>query len=161
MNVAKRVANTRARGIQVAVVVSAMGDTTDELLELAGRITARPPERETALLLSTGELVSAALLSMALREIGCDTAAFSGPQAGVLTDGRYLNAKILEFNAGRVKEALESGKVAVVVGFQGADARGDINTLGRVARTLRQWPWQQPWTRKSVKSTPMWTGLYS
>lgn len=130
-NVAKRVANTRARGIQVAVVVSAMGDTTDELLELAGRIAARPPERETALLLSTGELVSAALLSMALREIGCDTAAFSGPQAGVLTDGRYLNAKILEFNAGRVKEALESGKVAVVAGFQGADARGDINTLGR------------------------------
>lgn len=130
-NVAKRVANTRARGIQVAVVVSAMGDTTDELLELAGRIAARPPERETALLLSTGELVSAALLSMALREIGCDTAAFSGPQAGVLTDGRYLNARILEFNAGRVKEALESGKVAVVAGFQGADARGDINTLGR------------------------------
>lgn len=130
-NVAERIARTRDAGHQVAVVVSAMGHTTDELVKLAGEIAQSPPEREMAVLLSTGEQVSIALLTMALNARGCAAVSLTGPQAGVLTDGTHLNARIRRFDAGRVRQAVEAGKVAVVAGFQGVDDRGDINTLGR------------------------------
>lgn len=130
-NVARRVAQAVDAGHSVAVVVSAMGHTTDELVSLAKGIAAGPPEREMAMLLSTGEQVSIALLAMALNTLGCPAVSFTGPQAGVVTDGVPLNARIREFNAYRVKEALKEGKVAVVAGFQGMDRCGEINTLGR------------------------------
>ncbi|NLN06828.1 MAG: aspartate kinase [Firmicutes bacterium] len=131
LQVAQRIDRTAAAGNKVAVVVSAMGDTTDELINLAHQISPRPPEREMAMLLATGEQVSIALLSMALAKLGREAVSFTGPQAGVLTDGNPLNARIRAFSAERVKTALSEGKVAVVAGFQGADAAGEINTLGR------------------------------
>ena len=130
-NVARRVAQTTAEGNQVAVVVSAMGDTTDELVAIAKKISSYPPEREMAMLLSTGEQVSIALVAMALNALGCEAVSFTGPQAGVLTAGTPLNALIQEFRADKVKAALADGKVAVVAGFQGVDVCGEINTLGR------------------------------
>ncbi|MDW7650746.1 MAG: aspartate kinase [Bacillota bacterium] len=131
LNVARRVSQAVAAGHSVAVVVSAMGHTTDELVKLARDITARPPEREMAMLLSTGEQVSIALLAMALETTGTPAVSFTGPQAGVVTDGNPLNGRIRSFSAARVRQALEAGKVAVVAGFQGVDAEGEINTLGR------------------------------
>lgn len=130
-NVARRVAQAVEAGHSVAVVVSAMGHTTDELVSLAKSVSARPPEREMAMLLSTGEQVSIALLAMALNELGCPAVSFTGPQAGVVTDGIPLGSRIKEFNANRVRSTLEAGRVAVVAGFQGADRQGEINTLGR------------------------------
>ncbi|MBS4021635.1 MAG: aspartate kinase [Dethiobacter sp.] len=130
-NVARRVAATVKEGHRVAVVVSAMGHTTDELEALAHSVSARPPEREMAMLLTTGEQVSVSLLAMALDNLGCPACSFTGPQAGVLTDGSPLSAHIIDFNAVRIKEAVDGGKVAVVAGFQGADSRGELNTLGR------------------------------
>ncbi len=130
-NVARRVAGCARSGNAVAVVVSAMGDTTDDLLALARSVSEKPPERETAMLLTTGEQVSAALLAMALDKLGCPACSFTGPQAGILTDGVPLDARIRAFNPVKVRQALEEGKVAVVAGFQGADPDGLLNTLGR------------------------------
>ncbi|MBS4032073.1 MAG: aspartate kinase [Clostridiales bacterium] len=130
-NVAHRVAAAVDAGHSIAVVVSAMGDTTDELVSLARSVAACPSEREMAVLLSTGEQVTIALLAMALENLGCNAASFTGPQAGVVTDGSKLNSRITAFSAVRVKKALAEGKVAVVAGFQGADKDGEINTLGR------------------------------
>ncbi|NLP37652.1 MAG: aspartate kinase [Firmicutes bacterium] len=130
-HVARRVAKTAAGGNQVAVVVSAMGDTTDELLALAKQIMPNPPRRELAMLLSTGEQVSIALLAMALTALGYEAVSFTGPQAGVKTKGDHLEARIIAFEAERVKAALAAGKIAVVAGFQGARPDGEICTLGR------------------------------
>lgn len=130
-NVARRVIQTVAAGHSVAVVVSAMGHTTDELVSLAKSVSVCPPEREMAMLLATGEQVTIALLAMTLQELGCPAVSFTGAQAGVLTDGVPLNARIQQFSALSVREALQAGRVAVVAGFQGADANGEINTLGR------------------------------
>ncbi len=130
-NVARRVASVVKDGNKVAVVVSAMGHTTDELVALAHSVSARPSEREMAMLLTTGEQVSAALLAMALENLGTAACSFTGPQAGVLTDGKPLSAQIKGFEAVRVSEALAAGKVAVVAGFQGQNSKGEINTLGR------------------------------
>lgn len=129
--VAGRVAARSRAGDSVAVVVSAMGDTTDDLLALAHSVADRPPERELAMLLTTGEQVTVALLAMALDKLGVPACSFTGPQAGVLTDGVPLDARIRAFSADRVRQALAAGKVAVVAGFQGADADGELNTLGR------------------------------
>ncbi|MBT9166812.1 MAG: Aspartate kinase [Syntrophomonadaceae bacterium] len=130
-NVARRICQTVSAGHSVAVVVSAMGYSTDELVTLAKSISACPPEREMAMLLATGEQVTIALLAMALQELGCPAVSFTGSQAGVLTDGVPLNARIQQFSALRVREALQTGRVAVVAGFQGVDANAEINTLGR------------------------------
>ncbi|NLZ39102.1 MAG: aspartate kinase [Firmicutes bacterium] len=130
-NVARRVAQTASNGNEVAVVVSAMGDATDELLSLAEQITSFPPERELAMLLSTGEQISIALLTMALHKLGCEAISFTGAQAGVMTSGTHTNARICRFEAAKVLQALAAGKIAVVAGFQGVNAGGEIQTLGR------------------------------
>lgn len=130
-NIAHRIASAVEGGHSVAVVVSAMGHSTDELVALACSVSPRPPEREVAMLLSTGEQVTAALLVMALVNTGCEAVSFTGPQAGIVTDGSPLNSRIVSFTATRVKQALAEGRVAVVAGFQGADKNGEINTLGR------------------------------
>ncbi len=129
--VAKRVGETAAAGNQVVVIVSAMGDTTDDLIALARQLTQNPSRREMDMLLATGEQQSIALLAMALNEMGYAAISLTGPQAGYHTDGIFAKAKILEIAGERVKQELDNGNIVVVAGFQGIDAIGDINTLGR------------------------------
>src|SRR4249919_2887051 len=134
--VARRIARERAAGSDLVVVVSAMGDTTDELLGLAAAIPDTPDERELDMLLATGEHQSATLVSMALHALGVPAISLSGPQAGITTDGRYGRARIASIEPERVRRELDGGKVVIVAGFQGRaggeDAAGaDITTLGR------------------------------
>jgi aspartate kinase len=139
--VARRIARESAAGADLVVVVSAMGDTTDELLSLAAAITEQPDERELDMLLATGEHQSATLVSMALHALGVKAISLSGPQAGITTDGRYGKARIASIEPARVRRELDDGKVVIVAGFQGrATAAGgeendphqaDITTLGR------------------------------
>jgi aspartate kinase len=130
-NVAKRVANTKNSGNDVVVVVSAMGDTTDYLVEMAEKITKNPPKREYDLLLSTGEQISISLLSMALHEMGYKAIAFTGYQVGILTTKEHTEAKILDINTTKIFNELKKGKIVIVAGFQGVTEDGDITTLGR------------------------------
>lgn len=129
--VAKRIAWKRQQGYDVVVVVSAPGDTTDDLLERAGELTKSPSAREMDVLLATGEQMSIALLAMALNEIGCPAISLTGPQAGFQTDDHHRAAKVLNIDTTRVKQELAAGKVCIVAGFQGLDRHGDITTLGR------------------------------
>ncbi len=134
--VAKRVSQGCAAGNRMVVVVSAMGDTTDELIELAGQITARPEAREMDMLLSTGEVISSTLVTMALHELGCAAVALSGPQAGIRTDATHRKAKISGVDPSRVHRELDSGKIVVVAGFQGLTDANDVATMGRGASDL-------------------------
>jgi aspartate kinase len=134
--VARRIARERASGSDLVVIVSAMGDTTDELLGLAAAITDQPDERELDMLLATGEHQSATLVSMALHALGVAAISLSGPQAGITTDGRYGKARIASIEPDRVRREVDDGKVVIVAGFQGRaegdDVAGaDITTLGR------------------------------
>lgn len=129
--VARRIIKTRDAGNQVLVVVSAMGDTTDDLIELAKKIHAEPDDREMDALMATGEQVSSAVLAMALHAQGAAAVSMTGPQAGISTDGVHLKAKIRDINPARLKKALKEGKIVVVAGFQGLNPREDIATLGR------------------------------
>jgi len=129
--VARHVADTRAGGDGVVVVVSAMGKATDNLLELARQVSANPSGRELDMLLTTGERISSALLCMALLDLGCDAVSFTGSQVGIITDTSHTKAKILEIKGDRVREAIAQGKVAVVAGFQGVSTAKEVTTLGR------------------------------
>ena len=129
--VAKRVVATREVGNTVVVVVSAMGDTTDELLDMAGALTAQPPAREMDILLSAGERISMALLAMAVGELGVPARAYTGAQAGVLTDSKYGRASIVGVLPERIARAVQTGAVAIVAGFQGINEVEDTTTLGR------------------------------
>lgn len=131
IRVASRVKKAVERGDQVVVVVSAMGDTTDDLIGLALRLTPCPSAREMDMLLSTGEQVSIALVSMALHQLGCGAVSMTGPQAGITTDGVYAKAQITGINPERMQRELGNGNVVVVAGFQGISASADITTLGR------------------------------
>lgn len=130
--VAKRIVETKKAGNQVVVAVSAMGDTTDDLLDLAHQVTPIPDPRELDMLLTTGERTSMALLAMAIKSMGHDARSFTGSQAGMITDNQHGQARIVDVTPVRVREALEEGAVAIVAGFQGfnRDSR-DITTLGR------------------------------
>lgn len=130
-NVAERVVSYRKKGCDVVVVVSALGDTTDELIALADKINAHAPEREMDMLLSTGEQISAALLAMALHKIGLEAISFTGLQVGIVTDMRHGKARIIRINGGRIKDELKNGKVVIVAGFQGVTMNQEITTLGR------------------------------
>ena len=130
-NVAKRLVGMRQRGDEVVAVVSAMGKTTDELVGLAAALNDNPPLREMDRLLSTGEQVSMSLLAMAIEARGYKAMSFTGRQAGIETDKFHNKAKIVMVHSERVRDALERGAIAVVAGFQGVDADGDITTLGR------------------------------
>jgi len=129
--VAGRVWRTRQRNNEVVVVVSAMGDTTDELINLAHQVSPDPSPREMDQLLATGEQVSCALLTMALHETGAPAISLTGPQAGITTDGVYGKAAITGVAVARLRAELAAGKIVVVAGFQGAGPDGDITTLGR------------------------------
>ena len=129
--VAHRIAATHRAGNSVAVVVSAMGDSTDRLIELAESITSTPDPRELDILLSTGELVSCTLVTMALREIGEQAISMSGAQAGIRTDTAHGRASIVAFEAERVRRAMDAGQIVIVAGFQGVTEEMDVTTLGR------------------------------
>jgi aspartate kinase len=129
--VARRVVATAETGVQVCVVVSAMGSTTDELIELAGQVSELPHPRELDMLLTAGERISMALLSMAINDLGHDAVSFTGSQAGIVTDTRHGKARIVELRAQRVLDALTEGRIAIVAGFQGVSTASDVTTLGR------------------------------
>ncbi len=130
-SVARRIAATRDKGNQVVVVVSAMGDTTDGLVELAYQVAREPSGRELDVLLSTGEIVSSTLLTMALHSMGYQAISLSGAQAGIRTDSAYRRARILEVESKRVIRELEKGNIVIVAGFQGVTGEMDVTTLGR------------------------------
>src|SRR5712692_2085158 len=129
--VADRVVRTRRSGHDVVVVVSAMGDTTDELLGLAKQVSPNPDRRELDMLLTAGERVSMALLSMAIRELGGDAISFTGSQSGIITNDRHTDARIVEVRPFRVQDELARGRIVVVAGYQGVSYRREVTTLGR------------------------------
>ncbi|MCX6434820.1 MAG: aspartate kinase, partial [Actinobacteria bacterium] len=130
--VAARIVATKRDGNQVVVVVSAMGDTTDELIDLANQITPMPKGRELDMLLTAGERISMALLAMAISNLGHEARSFTGSQAGVITDSAHGRARIIDVTPGRIQEALKEGAIAIVAGFQGiSQDTKDITTLGR------------------------------
>ncbi len=130
--VAKRIAETKRAGNDVVVVVSAMGDTTDELIDLAHQITPLPPSREMDILLTAGERISMSLLAMAIANLGVDAQSFTGQQAGVITDEVHGKARIIDVTPSRIRTAIDSGAVAIVAGFQGVTQHtNDVTTLGR------------------------------
>ena len=131
--VARRVVDTQKAGNDVVVVVSAMGDTTDELLDLAAEVTSNvTPSRELDMLLTAGERISTAILSMAVNDLGAKAQSFTGSQAGMITDGVHGSARLVEVNPERIRESIEAGNIAIVAGFQGVHRQsGDITTLGR------------------------------
>ncbi|PZF64370.1 aspartate kinase [Curtobacterium sp. MCBD17_013] len=130
--VAKRIVQTKKAGNDVVVAVSAMGDTTDELLDLANQVTPLPSGRELDMLLTAGERISMALLAMAIKSLGVEASSYTGSQAGMLTDAQHGRARIVDVTPKRVREALDAGHVAIVAGFQGFNrTTGEITTLGR------------------------------
>lgn len=131
--VARRVVDTQKAGNDVVVVVSAMGDTTDELLDLAAEVTSNvTPSRELDMLLTAGERISTAILSMAINDLGAKAQSFTGSQAGMITDGVHGSARLVEVKPERIRESIEAGNIAIVAGFQGVHRQsGDITTLGR------------------------------
>src|SRR3954470_15763035 len=132
--VAQRIVDARRAGYDVVVVVSAMGDTTDELLDLAQQVSPLPPPRELDMLLTSGERISAALLAMAIANLGYEARSFTGSQAGVITTSAHGNARIIDITPGRIEGALSEGHIAIVAGFQGvAQDTKDITTMGRGA----------------------------
>jgi len=129
--IAERIARTAAQGNEMVVVVSAMGKATDDLVKLAHEIAEVPHAREMDMLLSAGERISMALLAMALHEMGRDAVSFTGSQAGIVTDTSHTKARIVEVKAMRIEEALSSGRIVIVAGFQGVSTDRDVTTLGR------------------------------
>ena len=130
--VAERIVETKKAGNDVVVVVSAMGDTTDELLDLAQQVCPAPPAREMDMLLTSGERISNALVAMAIASLGAEARSFTGSQAGVVTTSVHGNAKIIDVTPGRVRSALDEGSIVLVAGFQGVSQDSkDVTTLGR------------------------------
>ena len=129
--VAVRIVETARSGHRVCVVVSAMGDTTDELMDLARKVSPAPPRRELDMLVSCGERIAMALLSMAIAELGQEAISFTGSQSGIMTNDRHSGARIIEVRPVRIQDELERGKIVIVAGFQGVSYRREITTLGR------------------------------
>ncbi|MDR3360583.1 MAG: aspartate kinase [Bifidobacteriaceae bacterium] len=132
LRVARRIAAYRQAGLEVVVVVSAMGDSTDELIDLAAAVSPNPPGRELDMLLTAGERISMALLAMAISDTGHEARSFTGSQAGVITDQEHGKARIIDVTPGRIRDALDAGAIAIVAGFQGvSQTTKDVTTLGR------------------------------
>lgn len=129
--VARRVVEARQQGYRLVVVVSAMGDTTDQLMSMAQKIIDHPPRRELDMLLSAGERISMALLSMAIQRLGHEAISFTGSQSGILTNDRHFDARIIEVRPVRIQDELERDKIVIVAGFQGMSYKREITTLGR------------------------------
>ncbi|HJZ92628.1 MAG TPA: aspartate kinase [Gemmataceae bacterium] len=131
MRAARRAVRAKQAGNQVVVVVSARGDTTDDLIQLASEISENPPAREMDMLLATGEQISIALMAMAIQELGEPAVSFTGVQVGIRTDSTHTKARIKEISTDRMRQALNSGQIVIVAGFQGVDEKANITTLGR------------------------------
>jgi aspartate kinase len=131
MNVANRIVNTYLEGNRVVVILSAQGDTTDDLIEKAREITENPSKREMDMLLTTGEQISVALMAMAIHKLGYKAVSFTGHQVGIKTNSMYNNARIESVDGSKIREALDDGNIVIVAGFQGIDEKGNITTLGR------------------------------
>ncbi len=129
--VAARIVRTKRRGNQVVAVVSAMGDTTDDLIDLSRQVTTSPGQRELDMLLTAGERISMSLVAMAIADRGEEAISFTGSQVGIITDARHTRARILEVKADRLKQSLAQGRIAIVAGFQGVSLGREITTLGR------------------------------
>lgn len=156
--VAQRIVERKGEGNQCVVVVSAMGDTTDDLIDLSRQICdVTPPAREMDMLLTTGEQVSVALLSMAIQSLGVSAVSYTGWQAGMITEELHGKARITNIEPSRLLSALERDEIVIVAGFQGMTEAGEITTLGRGARILRPLLWQPQSTPIYAKFTPMWT----
>lgn len=130
-NVAERIADSYKKGNAIVAVVSALGNTTNELLDLASKVCENPSEREIDVLISTGEQVSSALLTMAIHDLGLGAVSFTGFQVGIITDSTHTKAKIIDIDTSRIKDKLEKGKIVIVAGFQGMSSDKNITTLGR------------------------------
>jgi len=130
-SVARRIKATKKAGNNVVVVVSAMGDTTDDLIKLAYQVADKPSARELDVLLSTGEIVASTLLAMALKSIGCEAISLSGAQAGIQTDANHSRARILNIEPSRIVHEIKNGRIVIVAGFQGITKDSDVTTLGR------------------------------
>ena len=128
---ARRAIRAKQAGRQVVVVVSARGDTTDDLIALAQEISEQPPAREMDMLLATGEQISIGLMAMAIHELGEQAISFTGVQIGIRTDSTHTKARIREISTERMRQALNDGRIVIVAGFQGVDENYDITTLGR------------------------------
>src|SRR5438046_3501321 len=131
MAAARRALRAQQAGNQVVVVVSARGDTTDELVSLAREISDQPPAREMDMLLATGEQISIALMAMAIQSLGQPAISFTGAQIGIVTDSYHTKARIKNISTQRMRQAVDEGKIVIVAGFQGVDAHYNITTLGR------------------------------
>jgi aspartate kinase len=129
--VAERVVRTKGQGHDVVVVVSAMGDTTDDLLAMAKKVSLNPQRRELDMLLSAGERISMALLSLAIHELGGNAISFTGSQSGIITNDRHIDARIIEVRPFRVQDELARGRIVVIAGYQGVSYRKEVTTLGR------------------------------
>src|SRR5260221_10452335 len=129
--VAERVMRTRGAGHDVVVVVSAMGDTTDDLLALAKQVSPNPDRRELDMLLTAGERISMALLSLAIRELGGEAVSFTGSQSGIITNDRHADARIIEVRPVRIEDELANGRIVVIAGYQGVSYPREGTTLGR------------------------------
>ena len=140
--VARRIRDTQAAGNQVVVVVSAMGDTTDDLIALAKQVNPEPNEREMDSLMATGEMASSAILTMALHAIGVKAISMTGHQAGIRVDGTHLKAKIQAIDPKRIHRHLDQGCVVVVAGFQGTNPPRTSPRWGAAGPTRRRWPWR-------------------
>lgn len=130
-NVAKRIVDMHKSGAQVVAVASAMGKSTDQLIDLANEVSSAPLEREMDMLLSTGERIACALLAMAIYDLGVDAVSYTGSQAGIVTDNEHQRAKIVEIRGHRILESLEQGQIVLVAGFQGVSINQNVTTLGR------------------------------
>ena len=156
--VAERIVETKKQGNDVVVVVSAMGDTTDDLLDLAQQVCPVPPARELDMLLTAGERISNALVAMAIESLGAQARSFTGSQAGVITTGTHGNAKIIDVTPTRLQSALAEGDIVLVAGFQGVsqDSR-DVTTLGRGGSDTTAVALAAALAPTSARSTPTWT----
>ncbi len=130
-NVARRIVRSKEEGNRLVVVLSALGGTTDDLIELAHKVSDNPPERELDMLISTGEQVSVALLAMAIYALGHEAISFTGAQVGIITDSTHTKARILKINTKRIEETIKGSKIVIVAGFQGVDLSREITTFGR------------------------------
>ena len=153
--VADNVAFTRRHGNDVVVVASAMGKATDNLIALAAQVSTTRNGREMDMLLTTGERVAAALLTMALHDLGVDAVSFTGSQVGIITDTSHGKAKIVAVKGDRVREAVAAGKVAVVAGFQGVSTERESRRWGAAPRISRRRRWPAPSAPTPARSTPM------
>ena len=157
--VAQRVVETYKEGNSVIVVVSAQGDTTDELIAKAAQINENPSKREMDVLLSTGEQISMSLLAMAIEKLGFPVVSLTGWQVGIRTDSHHAVARIRKINTERLKKELDSRRIVIVAGFQGINKYDDITTLEEAEATLPQFPLQRLCMRMCVRYSRMLTGF--